>query len=48
MDKELSKYYTDFGITRPKNKSILDQQQIHNLYKTPKKDKGVMWLTFKC
>ena len=40
MDKQLLKYYTDFGIT-PQKPKLLKKQLVHNLYVLPKKDKGV-------
>lgn len=45
MNKLFSeKFYSDFGITKPKTreeKDFVNKQQIANLYKVPKKDKGV-------
>ena len=36
----MDKYYTDFGISEIKNKSELKKQELFNLYRKPKKDKG--------
>ena len=32
------KYYKDFGLTKIKDKKWLKKQELHNLYKKPKKD----------
>ena len=37
---DIEKYYEDFGITSVKE-DALKNQKLYNLYKTPKKDKGV-------
>lgn len=37
----IDKYYEDFGITKLKDKKALSEQKLYNLYKTPKKDKGL-------
>ena len=37
---DVEKYYEDFGITKL-DKNALKNEKLYNLYKTPKKDKGV-------
>ena len=38
---DIDTFYKDFGITSIKDKESLNNQQLHNLYKKPIKDKGV-------
>lgn len=37
---DIDKYYTDYGLS-PVDKKFKDQQEIHNVYKKPKKDKRI-------
>ena len=44
MDKKKKlkeKFYQLYDLANIKNKKFLEKQELHNLYKKPKKDKGV-------
>lgn len=38
---DLKKFYTDYGISKIKKKDMLEAQELYQLYKSPKKDRGV-------
>lgn len=44
---DIAKFYKDFGISPINDKKALNNQQLHNLYKTPIKDKGPNMPTFQ-